>query len=44
MTALEAQIGWRGACLAWAGLHLLVGLPLNLARPRAAALDFRPVR
>lgn len=23
------QFGWRGACLAWAGLHLLVGLPLN---------------
>lgn len=21
--------GWRGACLAWAGLHLLIGLPLN---------------
>lgn len=21
--------GWRGACLAWACLHLLVGLPLN---------------
>jgi len=22
-------IGWRGACIAWAALHLLVGLPLN---------------
>jgi hypothetical protein len=21
--------GWRGACLAWAALHVLVGLPLN---------------
>jgi MFS family permease len=21
--------GWRGACLAWAALHLLIGLPLN---------------
>ena len=21
--------GWRGACLAWASLHLVVGLPLN---------------
>jgi len=30
---LEAHIGWRGACLAWAGLHLLVGLPLNAAIP-----------
>lgn len=25
----EAEIGWRGACFAWAALHLLVGLPLN---------------
>jgi len=37
-TLLEAQIGWRGACFAWAALHLLVGLPLNLALPRAAPL------
>jgi len=27
--AMEAEIGWRGACLAWAALHLLVALPLN---------------
>ena len=27
--------GWRGACLVWAGLHLLVGLPLTLAIPEA---------
>lgn len=26
---LETEFGWRGACLAWAGLHLLFGLPLN---------------
>jgi MFS family permease len=26
---LEHAMGWRGACLAWAALHLLVGLPLN---------------
>lgn len=26
---MEAQFGWRGACLGWAALHLLVGLPLN---------------
>ena len=25
----EAEIGWRGACFAWAALHLIVGLPLN---------------
>ncbi len=26
---LAAHFGWRGACLAWAGLHLGLGLPLN---------------
>ena len=26
---LEEAMGWRGACLAWAGLHLALGLPLN---------------
>ncbi len=34
---LEAELGWRGACLAWAGAHLLIGLPLNrFAIPRGA--------
>ena len=28
-TLLDDAVGWRGACLTWAGLHLLVGLPLN---------------
>ncbi len=32
---MEAEWGWRGACLGWAGLHLLLGLPLNLSVPRA---------
>jgi predicted MFS family arabinose efflux permease len=31
---LEAQFGWRGACLAWAALHLLLGLPLNASLPK----------
>ena len=35
-TWLEAEIGWRGACFAWAGLHLVLGLPLNAALPRVA--------
>ncbi len=36
---LVAQTGWRGACLAYAGLHLLVTLPLVLRFiPRAPAL------
>lgn len=26
---LDAEFGWRGACLAWSAAHLLIGLPLN---------------
>ena len=36
-TVLEAQLGWRGTCFAWAALHLCVGLPLNALLPRPAA-------
>jgi MFS family permease len=32
---MEAHLGWRGACIGWALLHLVVGLPLNLSLPRA---------
>ncbi|HEX3410456.1 MAG TPA: MFS transporter [Stellaceae bacterium] len=33
---LDASMGWRGTCLAWAALNLLVCLPLNrLLIPRA---------
>jgi predicted MFS family arabinose efflux permease len=32
--ALEHGFGWRGACWAWAGLHLVVGLPLNAWLPK----------
>ncbi|WP_128003349.1 MFS transporter [Piscinibacter defluvii] len=35
---LEARFGWREACFAWAGLHLLVGLPLNAWLPSARAM------
>lgn len=31
----EHAWGWRGACLLWMGLHLLVALPLNASLPRA---------
>lgn len=31
---LEANVGWRQACYVWAGLHLVVGLPLNWSLPR----------
>ena len=39
---LEVQFGWRGACLVWAGLHVVLGLPLNALLPRGrldAALE-----
>lgn len=41
-TLLEAQFGWRGACLAWAALHIVLGVPLNLALPRAPAIAPSP--
>lgn len=30
---LELEWGWRAACWVWAGLHLVVALPLNLLLP-----------
>ena len=30
---LELEWGWRATCLAWAALHLLLGLPLNWRLP-----------
>ena len=33
---LEVTLGWRGACVGWAALHVLVALPLNASLPRAA--------
>jgi predicted MFS family arabinose efflux permease len=45
LTAWGAStIGWRETCLAWAALHVVVGLPLNyrcLPRPSAAASEKR---
>ena len=32
---LDAQFGWRTACLVWAVLHIVIGLPLNRLIPRA---------
>lgn len=33
---LDANFGWRGACLVWPALHIMIGLPLNrLLIPRA---------
>lgn len=34
---LDAEVGWRGTCLAWAALHLVVGWPLNARLPRVAS-------
>ena len=41
---LNIEFGWRGACLAWAAIHLLIAWPLNLLLPsigiaRAASPD-----
>ncbi len=33
---MDSHLGWRGACLGWAALHLLIGLPLNAWLPKAA--------
>ncbi|MCG7362852.1 MFS transporter [Roseomonas sp. ACRSG] len=51
-TWMEAELGWRGACLVWALLHLLLGLPLHrwlvpaapppAARPAATGEVARP--
>jgi len=38
--ALDAAYGWRTACLVWAGVHLVVCLPLNLfLLPRPTAQE-----
>jgi predicted MFS family arabinose efflux permease len=37
--ALELAVGWRGTCVAWAALHVLVGLPLNWRLPRPTPTD-----
>lgn len=34
---MEAHQGWRGACLGWAALHLLLGLPLYARLPAVPA-------
>ena len=36
-TWLNIEFGWRGACLAWAAVHLLVALPLNFLLPSSNA-------
>ncbi|OWT80287.1 MULTISPECIES: MFS transporter [unclassified Achromobacter] len=42
-TYMELHWGWHGACLAWAGLHLILALPLNAMLPTPAQGGMRPV-
>lgn len=35
---LESTVGWRGACMVWAALHLVIGLPLHLLLPSVSSL------
>lgn len=37
-------IGWRGTCLGWAALHLVLGLPLHSRLPRGRVEDAPPVQ
>ena len=39
---LELEWGWRAACGVWAGLHLLVALPLNWMLPTSPASPASP--
>jgi MFS family permease len=44
LAALEAALGWRGAVMASAGIHLAVALPLHLACVPALPRGDRPAR
>ena len=37
-------LGWRGTCLGWAALHLVLGLPLHGGLPRGREEEAPPVR
>ena len=36
---LELEYGWRAACITWAAMHLLIGLPLNWSLPAKPAVS-----
>ncbi|MFC4277960.1 MFS transporter [Achromobacter aloeverae] len=38
-TYMELHWGWRGACLTWAVLHVILALPLNAMLPTPAQVD-----
>src|SRR5207237_441056 len=33
-----SEIGWRETCLAWAAVHIVLGLPLNLLLPKSSSV------
>ena len=33
---LESVVGWRGACLTWAALHIVLAFPINISLPKTA--------
>jgi predicted MFS family arabinose efflux permease len=33
-----SELGWRETCLAWAAMHIAVGLPLNLLLPKSTRI------
>jgi predicted MFS family arabinose efflux permease len=33
---MESMVGWRGACLTWAALHIVLALPINISLPKTA--------
>lgn len=37
---MESQWGWRGACLGWAALHVVVGLPLHAWLSQSSSAAF----
>lgn len=38
-TVMEAHMGWRGTCLGWAVMHLLIGFPLNWSIAKVASTN-----
>jgi MFS family permease len=41
---LDAELGWRGTCVAWAVMHGVIGLPLNLLLIPRGGLRAQPKR
>lgn len=39
---VQAELGWRGVCWFWAGVHLFIGLPLHALVPGTSILSHSP--